>query len=493
MRIKFLSVIVSLLFVSFAISSCLDENQTVGEYSTDATIRAFAIDTVLGQSYRFTIDQLKGEIYNIDSLPVGSDTIINKILIDTLTTASGTVILLNNTDGKDSLVNDVLQGLNTTDSVDLRKPMKVKVMSMEAMNLMYQGAPEDQYKKFTRQYTIKVRVHKQDPDTLNWGQAKGEKPAPLMNNFSGGAITGPQKAVILNNTIFVFSKNASQVIAYQTATSNPKGWAPAGTINGLPTTVDLSTILTFNNELYAAAAGEVYSSTNGTSWQKHSALNDRKIASLLVGFPENAGNNLNKTTGIAAVSVDPTDPTILRYCFTNKNATGWTLASDQGEIVPDSFPKTKISATVWTNNTGVQGAMLVGGLTNSRTEAVKHTIPWGSYDGLSWADLYTQNAFCPTLTLPSIFYYGNNFYTFGNGFDAFYTSATGIAWAKANKKFYFPTELTARKGSEYSMVVDSNNFVWIICSKSPTGTDDVWRCRLNRLGFADAITQQSRK
>ncbi|MEG0039218.1 MAG: DUF6242 domain-containing protein, partial [Bacteroides sp.] len=160
MRIKFLSVIVSLLFVSFAISSCLNDNNQVGEYSTDATIHAFALDTVHGKSYQFTIDQLKGEIYNLDSLPMGSDTIIDKILIKTLTTVSGAVILINK-EGKDSIKDNVTQGLNTTDSVDFREPLKVKVMSMEAMNLMYQGISEDTYKKYTRRYTIEVRVHKQ--------------------------------------------------------------------------------------------------------------------------------------------------------------------------------------------------------------------------------------------------------------------------------------------------------------------------------------------
>ena len=37
------------------------------------------------QHYKFTIDQLNRLIYNRDSLPVGSDTIIDRILIDTMT------------------------------------------------------------------------------------------------------------------------------------------------------------------------------------------------------------------------------------------------------------------------------------------------------------------------------------------------------------------------------------------------------------------------
>ena len=69
MRIKFLSVIVSFLLMSIAISSCLDSDENY-EYSSDATIRAFGIDSITkGVYYKFTIDQLKREIYNVELLP----------------------------------------------------------------------------------------------------------------------------------------------------------------------------------------------------------------------------------------------------------------------------------------------------------------------------------------------------------------------------------------------------------------------------------------
>ena len=88
MRIKFLSVIASFLIVSFALSSCLDSDDNY-EFSSDATIHAFGIDTIHGKHYKFTIDQLKRLIYNRDSLPVGSDTIIDRILFDTRGVAVG--------------------------------------------------------------------------------------------------------------------------------------------------------------------------------------------------------------------------------------------------------------------------------------------------------------------------------------------------------------------------------------------------------------------
>ena len=45
MRIKFLSIIASFFMVSFVITSCLDNDNDVN-YSPDATIHAFELDTI---------------------------------------------------------------------------------------------------------------------------------------------------------------------------------------------------------------------------------------------------------------------------------------------------------------------------------------------------------------------------------------------------------------------------------------------------------------
>ena len=87
MRIKFLAIIASFLFVSIAISSCLDSDDTV-ELSSDATVHAFGIDTVYGKHYKFTIDQLRRKIYKQDSLPIGAKTNINSIKKNTNTKIS---------------------------------------------------------------------------------------------------------------------------------------------------------------------------------------------------------------------------------------------------------------------------------------------------------------------------------------------------------------------------------------------------------------------
>ena len=165
--------------VSFVITSCLDDDNNI-EYSPDATIHAFELDTTGLGKYKFTIDQLKSEIYNEDSLPVHADTIIDKILITKLTTASG-VVTMKDQSGKDSII-------NIADSIDLRKPIKLKVWSTEALA----GTSPDQ----TREYTISVRVHKHDPDSLRWN---------YVANISNSESIKEQKTVILGENILTYS------------------------------------------------------------------------------------------------------------------------------------------------------------------------------------------------------------------------------------------------------------------------------------------------
>ncbi|MDE5709726.1 MAG: hypothetical protein K2I27_00970, partial [Bacteroides sp.] len=191
MRIKFLSVIASFLVMSVVISSCLDSDNTY-EFSSDATLHAFAIDTIYGVDYTFTIDQLNRLIYNRDSLAIGADTLIDSILITTMT-VTGWVTSGSPTDTV----------VNTANAMDLRPAMntdngmKFKVHAADGISV--------------REYTLKINVHQQDPDSLVWTdmQTKG-------NVFSNAVNNGEQKAIILKDELWVY---ASHTTAYKTSTA----------------------------------------------------------------------------------------------------------------------------------------------------------------------------------------------------------------------------------------------------------------------------------
>ena len=479
MRIKFLSFIASFFMVSFVITSCLDDDNNI-EYSPDATIHAFSLDTIgYGITYKFTIDQINGLIYNEDSLPVHADTIIDRILIKTLTTASG-VVTMPNKEGSDSIINindsiDLTKYINAPDKNDY---LKLKVWTQDLQS--------------NKEYRLSVRVHYLDPDTLNWGNGRDEKPVAFNKGFSQGEITGKQKAVILNGDILVYSILNSKLIAYKTMTSDGKTWEKVDNIQGLPTitSLDLSSIIEYNGNLYMVAKNQIYWSRDGATWELHESLNSSnlKFATLLTAIQPDPENANNKKAGISAIASKDNGLTY-NFCMTNENANLWNI----GDVLPADFPTRNISSTVGFSTTNVPFIVSMGTIIarddneeeggDEEEETPQPIVPWSSYDGLSWIDLPTGSSYCPMLNSPSIIAYNEDFYAFGNDFKVFYTSPSGITWKEASKKFYFPEDLTKRAGVNYSIVIDDNQFIWIICSKDDTGSDEVWRGRLNKLGF----------
>jgi hypothetical protein len=428
MRIKLLSAIAGLVLTSAAMSSCLGGEETV-EYSSNAIIQAFELDTINGVSYTFTIDQLNGKIYNQDSLPVGSDTIIDNILITNMT-VSGLMSIRNYDDTQDSL-------FTISDSVNLagtmEKPFRVKVWAPDMV--------------VTKEYTIEVRVHQQVPDSLSWCAE------PWTTNYAP-AITGKQKAAVLNKTIFVYA--AGQPV-YYTSTADGKTWTSQQAA-GLPST-DITSITTFLGRLYATVDGstKVYSSEDGLNWSD-------------AGLGDNIVRVISEINGtLTAIQKDGDS---YAFCTTD----GTTITA--GDAMPEDFPINDITATHFTNSTGVETVIAAGCVANP-TDETTATVPWAYMSGQSWVDFSTESKYkCPLLETPSIMYYGGQFYMLGKDFTTFYYSVAGLVWKESEELFMLPEAI---RGSEadYSMVVDENNFIWIMRSTP----NEVWRGRLNRLGF----------
>ena len=409
MRIKFLSVIVSFFLVSFAVTSCLDTEEI--EYSPDATIHAFALDTVHGVNYKFTIDQFGpdgvGLIYNQDSLPVGSDTIIDRILIK-LTTASG-IVTAKNAEGQDTL-------FNYSDSIDLRgtmeKPMRIKVWAADM--------------QYTKEYTISVRVHRQDPDSMNWTK--------MTDNFAN--YSGYQKSVILGEDILVYTSNTTAYKSSGDVINKGRSWTQVS-VTGLPENIKLSSLIAFGEKLYATNGEKVYVSSDGASWSLATDLNKNgKVEMLIAPFPKNEGNLLD-ISGIAGIINNGSQST---FAISNSEATTWNISPEE---VGSDFPLDNLSATSYLNATGIQTIAVMG---NNRNASDTTSVAWSSQDGLLWIPLKTSSttAYCPKLDKPSFFYYGNAFWAFGGKFETIYTSEAGLAWYKADKKIFLPTEFKDR-------------------------------------------------
>lgn len=456
MRTKFLSVIIGFLLVSITISSCLD-SEGVTDYSLDLTIHAFSLDTVHGVDYQFEIDQLNNLIYNPDSLPVDADTIIDSIKIDVLSvmwgvTSADTVV-------STEAYHNLLPAMNATGS----NGIKLTVHGGDGIS--------------TRPYTLQIRVHRQDPDSLTWVHMD-----TVAETFSPAVNPGEQKAVIWGDELLVYT---SPTQLYRTSAAPGRyGWT-SGRVTGLPAGADVTSLLPFEGRLYMLAGEDVYASdATGTVWQKLDWLSGR-VQSLVATMPANEVSRQEAT--LVAICKDEADKNV--FCTITEsdmeNKAAWT----KGEEVPAGFPMHHIYAVNYTTGGGVV-QMMVTGMPQGNPEK---TVTWFSNYGREWVSLETdvENNWCPALNNPVLLYYGGSFYTFGGAMDAIYSSATGIEWHPVEDKFLLPAEFKGK--SSYTVVVDATpegavsaaekrDFIWVIFGGKGT-PNEVWRGRLNRLGF----------
>ena len=436
MRTKFLLIIVCFVFVSVAISSCLDSD-TQYEFSSDATVHTFALDTIHGKKYKFEIDQIQRLIFNRDSLPMDADTLIDSILIDTFSVygyiTSGT---------PDTM-------LNIENAQNLLPAASGNGMTFRVY------APDN---LTSRTYTLRINVHKEDPDSLSWVKMAS---APIIESAPQGL-----KAVTLNDDILVYSSNKN-VYTTNTIPSATNTWDSHNEVN-LPEDVILNSILNVEETLMAnTAQGDVYTSNDGIQWERSEALSGN-IISLLAYLPANDVSVTSPT--LCAIQKDEADGR-LYFCSTDTSATGWT----QGEEVPTDFPVRDLSSTLQTTSNGLFQIFLVG----SPDTASEQTTPWVSMDGLTWVDLYTETGYCPPLATPYIIGYDDALYILGGDMSQAYTSDTGgIVWEEADSKFWLPEEFVSN-GSSYTIVHDRNDFIWVIWAGE--GTNVIWRGCMNKL------------
>ena len=259
--------------VSFACISFVACNET---YSDDveqtaqcAAVSSFSLsedENVLQNldSVFFSINLNKGEIYNADSLPQGTN--ITK-LVPVITTVDGaslaklTVTRQNNTD----TVYDYLT--NSTDSIDFTNPVKLRLVSTDG--------------KIERNYTIRVNVHKMKADSLAWSRAE-RTALPSLFSFPNEQHTSKQGENILCLTRY------QQQYCLATGSPTTDSWENREIV--FPFTPQVDSFTATADTLYILSEdGTLYSSTDGSEWTSTS-LNWHAVygayGSMLLGSVE---------------------------------------------------------------------------------------------------------------------------------------------------------------------------------------------------------------
>lgn len=154
-----LAAIIAVALISISFGACNSDSVESDPYlpnscqltrfalSKDTTV-CIGLDTVF-----FSIDQIRGEVFNGDSLPVGSK--IDR-LVPRITVATASVLeIIEPREGKTDSIHNYLE--NPGDSIDFsRGPVRIRIVSADGQS--------------TCSYNVSIRVHKSDPDTLTWSR-----------------------------------------------------------------------------------------------------------------------------------------------------------------------------------------------------------------------------------------------------------------------------------------------------------------------------------
>lgn len=446
-------IIASVLIICFSFSSCLDKAEESAEVSNDCAITNMVIGllqrvvhtkrgsgkdttyvtTLYGSTYPMYIDQIKREIFNPDSLPLGTKV---KSVVFSSITADGSVAY--RTDGG----HDTLY--SNTDSLNFASP---RLFTCYA----YSGLAK-------KVYRVHVNVHKLDPEAFVW------KNIFVLNDLS--QVT-KQKAFIKDNNIFVFAQAEDKCFLLKSAVNDGVHWEKVEYSGICPPNVN--GIQLFKGNFYAILNGSILISNDGIIWNQAATSESR-----LTDFVCASGAQL---FGIGN-----------RKLYYSNDGLAWVKDSldDSGDYLPS-----KNFASVYTPMSFNKNfiSMLFSGTTSSGNAVLwKKTIDETGANNDIWSYYAATEEIShplPLLNSCAMINYDNRLLFLGclnDTVSLFYKSEdVGRSWIAEGVTYVHPTHLAA---TNLSCVVDENNYVWIFCG----GSGQIWRGRINRLSFASNQT-----
>ena len=399
------------------------------------------------ENFTFTIDQVARMIYLRDSLPYGSR--IDKMPI-TITSAGAYGVLLED-EGNGGERETVW---NSTDSLDLTEPVRIKVYASDEVS--------------ARVYTIKVSVHQVEPDSLVWHK--------VSDSFSSGAVTGSTRTLVLGDELVTLAATDGGVAVYKNSWRNPSAsWTETLLGADMADAVVGSAQVFGGQILVVNSAGRVMASADGISWSEMAL-----------------GGTVEALVG--AVTVDGVDNLVAivddggtRQFRLTGDGQSWT---DDAGAVPEAFPIgnfTGFELPLATNSR--QHRLCVMGAEDPEAALNDTTsFAWYTLDGIRWTEMEGASTLrLPKLELPTLLHYAGETWAFGTGEDEkltrlFTSEDYGLVWREKTRDARLDYSFEGR--TAYSAAVDGDGWLWMVFSSEDGRNDEVWRGRVNRLGFA---------
>ncbi len=476
MKRKFMSL--PLLFAgALMLASCLgDDTESNTTYYSDAAITSFTLGTLNStylynngdtikkttdgkdstttvdcSDYKMTIDQLKHEIYNTDSLPAGVD--YRKVVCTVSTKNSGVLGLMrlkNKETDKDTL------DYYSSDSVDFTTPRIFRVYSNDGTNY--------------RSYTVTLNVHKEQPDSFVWHR---QTMTEIVNGMS--ATPSDVKLLPMDDKMYmVLAGGGYASFAVKDINDDSKPWSITGSnMNMAFSSEACKNVAVLNGYIYLYDQGRLFRAADGRTWQTLAPTDFDNVKNLI-----GSGNGkLYATTSSGVIS--------------SADGVSWTTATLDGDA--NSLPKENVNVCTLPSKTNksVERVLMMGDAQVGDTAAVvwgkledadDDTYSWSQYEGGYKYKL-------PNMRGLSVMVYDGNLYAIGgegqNGSNAkayntlYCSTDQGLTW-QSSTLFTLPSALqTDVDANTICMAADKENHVWLVSLQ----TGDVWKMRINRLGW----------
>ena len=451
---KKLAIYLSAFFMLFAGISCsMSDGGTTVVLSPYAMISSFSIGdikssypdftstgedttvvrTISTSAYPFTINQLDGEIFNVDSLPFSTD--VSKVVM-TLTVNGSVAMYI------DSL--GTYEYFSTSDSIDFTTPRLFRVYAADGSH--------------HKDYTVTVNVHKVEPELMAW--SKYQSPVGVI----------PAGIVEFKNSVYLFGTAADGSLALAVSPLDSEPVWESLQLNGLPATADVAYVQQFAGSLFVVAEGDVYVSDDAANW-----------TAVLQGVGAIAFAGASDSDEKIWLSTE-------QGLMCSNDGVNFVVVED----TPDGFPMYGVSTMSYPllHNANITRYMVIG---YANPEMEGDVVVWSHLSSENgWVRYDNEKDYsCPSLKGLRVLRYDSKFYAFGGAgiaagmpvmaFGSFYISKdNGIVW-KACEDFYqrLPKELLG-DNAQFAAFADSNNYIWIVTDGVNGG---VWKGIINRLGF----------
>lgn len=452
MKLKQITKLLFAILIVYGLSSCNSDSTdyTATSASSDAQIYSFKIsakpytkeDTInypIMANTRFSIDQFKASIYNTDSLPYKT----------TLRNVYASVGFGSSSPSKLQVIYpDSIVDWNGTDSLDFSTVPKIKVTAADGSASI--------------EYSIDVRIHKVDPDTLTWSEIKTLEQASSIKK---------QKTLLIDNkTFYTFSIDTDNKL-YLHSADKATAYKPRVAISGLDANkIRLESITYFNDRFYAVDTdNKAYSADkNGLVWNK----NHDNIVNIVGILP--ATNSANDILLVIAKSAD--DLYLARTSDMNN------LVYEKNPI-NENFPTVDFTSATNYDRTNINSSILAvtGGKDQNNTISnLTWSVQLDDNNAIRVISNQRHSVFAGTKGIVTFLY---NSYLYALVNNQFYKSASyGSKWTTAPNKEILDSKIP--KASQQSVIVDEDNYIWIFGGIKDTGgasVQSVWRGRLNKL------------